>query len=273
MFVDERVKKCVVFLGTKERGVFRPKATAFYIAITDHDVGFRYLVTAEHVVSGMLTKNMDIWVRANLKDGAAREDLLRPDGWSTHYGYPTGELTDVALASVDVAPDEDLLMIPLSPPENVAATADVLRGHRIGVGHEIFTTGLFRSHSGNQRNIPIVRVGNIAMMRDEPVRTNNCGDIDAYLVETRSVHGLSGSPVFVNTHGKLFLLGLMHGHFDVPNLTEDVVVEDADGARGIHTGIGVVIPVEKIIETLNQPELIEERRHAAADHIKRQSNK
>jgi hypothetical protein len=77
--------------------------------------------------------------------------------------------------------------------------------------------------------------------------------------------------VFVNTRDTdIFLLGLMHGHFDVENLTEDIVAEDADGGRGVHTGIGVVIPVEKIIETLNQPELIEERRKAAAEHLKKQ---
>ena len=64
----------------------------------------------------------------------------------------------------------------------------------------------------------------------------------------------------------------MHGHFDVENLTEDVVTEDADGTRGIHTGIGVVIPVEKIIETLNQPELIEKRRKDARDHLGRTSD-
>ena len=53
-------------------------------------------------------------------------------------------------------------------------------------------------------------------------------------------------------------LGLMHGHFDVKNLSEDTVVED-DVLGGINTGIGVVVPAEKVIETLYQPELIAER--------------
>jgi hypothetical protein len=50
-----------------------------------------------------------------------------------------------------------------------------------------------------------------------------------------------------------------------------LVVEDVDGPRGIHTGIGLVIPVEKIVETLNQAELIDERCEAAMNHIKKQS--
>jgi hypothetical protein len=33
MFVDDNVRRCVVFLGTKENGVFQPKATAFYVSI------------------------------------------------------------------------------------------------------------------------------------------------------------------------------------------------------------------------------------------------
>jgi hypothetical protein len=56
-------------------------------------------------------------------------------------------------------------------------------------------------------------------------------------------------------------LGLIHGHFDIPNLIEDSVVEvdDASKETGINTGIGLVIPAEKIIETLYQPNLITER--------------
>jgi hypothetical protein len=68
----------------------------------------------------------------------------------------------------------------------------------------------------------------------------------------------------------MYLLGLMHGHFDVENLTEDVVVDDGgDGSRGIHTGIGVVIPVEKLIETLSLPELVEKRQTDARDYLAR----
>jgi hypothetical protein len=215
MFIDDRVRKCVVFLGAKEKGAFRPKATAFYVAIQDHGVGFRYLVTAEHVVSGLQTKGQEIWVGANLTNGSTREDRLSSTEWWMHPGSETKGLTDVALTSVDVAPDEDLLMVPLSPPDDRAATGHILRLRRVGAGHEIFITGLFRSHYGNQRNVPIVRVGNIAMMRDELVRTEYCGPTDAYLVEARSVHGLSGSPVFINIGSAVLLLGLMHGHFDV----------------------------------------------------------
>ena len=61
------------------------------------------------------------------------------------------------------------------------------------------------------------------------------------------------------------LLGLMHGHFDVPNLNEDVVADEDEPSRGIHTGIGVVIPMQKILETIEHPELVAMRKKIVAD--------
>jgi hypothetical protein len=52
--------------------------------------------------------------------------------------------------------------------------------------------------------------------------------------------------------GNTYLLGIIHGHFDVGN--EDVIADDiAEGLGAINTG--VVVPVEKIMETICQPEL------------------
>jgi hypothetical protein len=119
------------------------------------------------------------------------------------------------------------------------------------------------------------------MMQGEPVWTKYCGYMDAHLIEAMSINGLSGSPVFVNIGaarvkdgktvlptGKQFLLfGLMHGHFDIKNLNEDVVADnEKETSNGLHTGIGVVVPVKKIIETIFQPELVEMRRKAIEDH-------
>jgi hypothetical protein len=48
----------------------------------------------------------------------------------------------------------------------------------------------------------------------------------------------------------------------VPNLNEDVVSDEDAPPRGVHTGIGVVVPVEKIVETINHPDLIAMRKEA-----------
>jgi hypothetical protein len=48
------------------------------------------------------------------------------------------------------------------------------------------------------------------------------------------------------------------------NLNEDVVADQDDPQRSVHTGFGVVVPVEKIIETVKHPELVAMRKAVAA---------
>jgi hypothetical protein len=64
----------------------------------------------------------------------------------------------------------------------------------------------------------------------------------------------------------------MHGHFDVQNQNDDVEVESGIGLVGIHTGIGMVVPVEKIIETIYQPDL-HARRQQVMDRVREQESK
>ncbi len=276
MFVDDIIRQCVLFLGNKDdnTGRFVPRATAFVVALHEGDIGFRYVVTAEHNVVAFQQKGWEMYVRSNLKSGGVREDSWGRGEWFFH---PDPGSTDVAVSPIDFRPDEEFKQIVLrSGPEldnGILATVQYMQANNVGLGDEVFIVGLFRSHYGLQKNVPIIRVGNLSMMKGEPVYTEYCGYTDAHLVEARSIGGLSGSPVFIHTPvphrlnvTQFRLLGLMHGHFDIQNLNEDVVVEsEADVTTGIHTGIGVVIPIEKIMETIDQPELAELRKQAAAE--------
>ncbi len=135
----------------------------------------------------------------------------------------------------------------------------------------MFFPGLFSPHYGRDKNLPIVRTGTIAAMPLEklPVRY---GYIDAYLVQARSIAGLSGSPVFVRMDPrkadehwarrvvagptpKYGLLGLIRGHFEAE--AEKDATADAINAEAFNMGIGIVVPVEKIVETLLHPEFVE----------------
>lgn len=126
--------------------------------------------------------------------------------------------------------------------------------------------------------MPIVRIGNISLLKGDPISTKFKGFIEGYLIEARSIGGLSGSPVFVNiapfrtvkgsvrpeSGPQLYLLGLMHGHFDIADLNSDTVIDVPSAAvNGIHTGIGVVVPVQKIIDTIEHPDLVAMRRDDA----------
>jgi hypothetical protein len=277
---DDAIKN-VVFIGTMVDGIFIPRGTGFIVVIEEHGHQFLNLVTAEHVISRIVDNKWQIWCRANLMDGDAKEFVLPSDGWTFHPDHST----DVAVCPFNPnAYNIDYVSYAVNGQFSISATADVLRAEKIGLGEEIFIVGLFRNHHGTNRNVPIIRVGNISMMKGEPVFTKYVGYTDAYLVEARSIGGLSGSPVFVSmppfrvvdgvvttTEGlQYYLLGLMHGHFDIPNLNEDTAI-DGDAANGasINTGIGIVIPVEKIIETLNHENLREKRLDVATEYRNR----
>jgi hypothetical protein len=76
--------------------------------------------------------------------------------------------------------------------------ANNLKSNKVGIGDEVFLTGLFKFHKGKGRNVPVLRTGNISLMPDKGQLVNSSvGEIEAYLVEIKSTTGLSGSPVFI----------------------------------------------------------------------------
>jgi hypothetical protein len=219
-------------------------------------------------------------MRLNIKDGRAEVVPLQEAHWWSHPDLE--ELSDVAVTPWTFQKEYfDHFPLPLYGSVVGASQTGHLRRRGAGLGQEIAIVGLFRHHRGSQRNEPIVRIGNIAAMPDEKVWTKYCGHTEAYLVECNSIGGLSGSPVFANLTDsppvtmnvggvnyetrdgvvdfrRYMVIGLMHGHWDLHNLTDAAM--DDDGAReSINTGVGVVIPVQKIIETLYHPQLIDIR--------------
>lgn len=53
---------------------------------------------------------------------------------------------------------------------------EIITEHRIGPGDEVFITGLFTRAVGTSLNMPIVRMGNVSLIRPEEVR--DLGGID-----------------------------------------------------------------------------------------------
>jgi len=260
MRIPDEVRQCAVFVGLPHtlddgRQILRFIGTAFAVSVPSSNVDhqFIYLVTAKHVAERLADR--PFLVRANTLEGSSM--LLSGEGarWYTH---PTDSSVDVAVASWMPLKELDTRTIPTS----MFLNDTVIKEKNIGVGDEVFITGLFAHLSGSKKNLPIVRMGNLAMMPSEPVHTR-LGDIEAYLIEARSIGGLSGSPVFVivSLFGPAYLLGLMHGHWDIaPDLKNDAVLMDDDTLGKVNMGIAIVIPAKKILEVLQQPELIEMRR-------------
>jgi len=274
MKVPPEVKKCVAFICCKTEKGMEFAGTAFFASVPFPGLEegvFVYLVTAKHIVEGMRQKSLDqiIYVRMNKKNGGADFIKINMDLVKFH---PSDPRIDVAVIQMPrLTHLFDLKYVPL---DSMVATDEIIEKEGIDIGDEVFLVGLFTMHYGSQRNIPIVRVGNIAQMPEEPIVTK-AGPMEAYLIEARSIGGISGSPVFVRMGGvrerdgvmqvrgdSFYLLGLMYGHWDLEmsGAGTDTIIEDALISEGVNMGIAVVVPAQKIMEAVNQEELVELRK-------------
>jgi len=274
MQVGEQYRKCVCFLlyeNADEEGVLRRylAGTGFFVALElDAPHATRvYLVTAKHVVQGARSKG-PMFARINHDDGGY-VDLACP-----YEAWHESDETDVAAAIVDGGIPADWIFIP----KERFATDAFLGEHEVGAGDQVFFVGLFSSFPGMTRNQPILRFGRISLMPDEPVSIrrdvddpDSRFDVDAYLVESRSWGGDSGSPVFIHwpppAPGALagtppppaHLLGLVHGHY---SQEEDVAfVGDilGSGKVSMNLGVAIVIPAKKILALLNDEDFVKDR--------------
>jgi len=264
MIIREDIRKCVVFIGYRMAdGKMRLAGSGFFLGkeSTEQKADNVFLVTAKHVIDGIRRLGLpEVFIRANATNGTSVWVRCQSNDWLFHK---TDTSVDVALLRIGVPAQLDHLVFP----HGLCVTDEVLKSHAVGLGDEVFVVGLFRHHHGNKRNIPIVRVGNLAAMTEEKVETRDFGLVDAYLIEARSIGGLSGSPVFLNLgvvrfienqvkHAQggpmFFLLGLVHGHYDVPESAVDGSGLDSDtfSVERVNTGIAIVVPMHKIFEVI-----------------------
>jgi len=187
---------------------------------------------AKHLIDGLEERGIErVFLRTNTKDGSAKLIAIKIDSWRFH---PTDSTVDVAAVRLVLSNEFDFMQVPIT----MAATPDIVLENAIGIGDEVFIAGLFHKHSGTLRNIPIIRVGSIAAIREERIPTKRFGLIDAYLIEARSIGGISGSPVFaycgherivnrqlITPRGTFWLLGLIHGHFDIKQSLVDYLTK------------------------------------------------
>lgn len=254
MRIPDDVQKCVCFLGIKPSPDKPPKyqGTGFFLGVERPKLNgaFLYLVTAKHVADKLIG-NDHYYIRINTKQGQAVD--LEVPGRARWFLHPDNSV-DVVLLPIGPSPDLDFLA--LNP--NMFVTEQLRQERSIGPGDEVFITGLFYYHTGNSKNIAIIRTGHIAMVPGERIQTSKYGAMEAYLIESRSIGGISGSPVFVFSRTReridFFLLGLIHGHWESESVV-DIVELDSAEKRGVNTGIAIVTPATKILEILQSPEL------------------
>lgn len=282
MQIPDQIRNTVVFLGYQKDADPVMGGTGFLVSKkVSSDLCLVYLVTAKHVIHGIKdrTENGRMLIRLNNKTHGVLTVETEISKWRFH---PNDESIDVAALPISI--DGKHWDVGWWPIESFA-TSQIINEKKIGIGEDVISVGLFKFHQGEKRNIPIVRVGNIAAMPEEKISIKGLGDIDAYLIESRSIRGLSGSPVFVSmggtrllfgppnsgdvpnvilhtTFGKFFyLLGLISAHYDMKNSDFDAVILDAEG-ESINTGIAIVTPAQKILEVICHPDFVESEKKA-----------
>jgi len=253
---EQDIRDCVVFLCSARDQFI---CTAFLVGVTSEipNYSFLYLVTAKHVAETLINK--PFLVRMNNNKGSCEYISVEATRW---YFHPSDKTADVAVLPFTF--DKEAIEFKMLPLEMLVSD-NIVQTKTIRVGNEVWIPGLFVFATGSQRNQPIVRTGNIAMLPNEPIPTEH-GNIEAYLIEARSIGGISGSPVFVYSYRNrmMYLLGMMRGHWAIRSETINAVFPIPDD-RGVNLGIAVVSPAKKILETLNQPELVKLRGKAETE--------
>jgi hypothetical protein len=281
--------KCVGFVGEVTHrdasGVSGDlHATGFFVSVSSATpkekgtISF-YFVTAKHVVNDLAGR--EVYFLVNKMDGGTT--TIQSTIGNRWWFHPTDKSADIAIAQVWPDPTVDIVFLDVLQ----LATPELLEKLDIGIGDEVYSTGLFTPAPGMARNIPILRQGNIAMMPGEQIQTE-LDFADVYLVEARSLGGVSGAPVFVRPtidfkvtdfRGKqrnafaaglgFMLLGLMHGHWDIRESEMNKAFFDHDRKRGVNMGIAIVVPAIKILDTIYQSELVTMRKEAEKKDMKR----
>lgn len=273
MRVPDNVTKCIVFLSyhDKVKDKYVPVGTAFYLGRDNGETCDRvYLVTAKHVIMGLLNYGvMSVYAIVNQKDEQPEAKKYVEIPTKSWFFHSTDKSIDIAIFEIGIPPEADQMAFPIS----LGINDKIMSENEVGLGDSVFITGLFSHHHGTTRNIPIVRTGNLAAFDEEKVTTKDFGAIDAYLIEARSIGGLSGSPVVLNlgyvrsfggavkfrksSNPAFYLMGAIHGHYD-SNLGGidgfPSVENSAPSNEIINTGIAIVVPFYKILEVIEEYE-------------------
>jgi hypothetical protein len=220
-----------------------------------------YAVTNAHVI-----ENGCSVIRLNTKEGATRVIDSGRASWLLH---PDGD--DLAITPIE--PDPELHKFRyLGVGFDMFVTQERLRDCGIGPGDETFAVGRFVGRDERQSNRPIVRVGHISGLGTELIdqgQERHNFKQESFLVESHSIPGFSGSPVFVwvplertvkirdperasefrkgvrsyQHRPREYFLGIDWGHLDEQNLP----------------GMAGVVPAWKLLEVLSVKQVVEMR--------------
>ena len=146
MQIPDEIRKCVVFVCYKTTKGIKMAGTAFFVSVQLEipEYYVTYLVTAKHIIEGIKQRSIDqkVYVRMNLKSKPAKLIQTPIENWLFH---PQEANVDVAM--LNLMPPHDIFDY-LTIPLEMAATEEIIKSEEIGVGDDVFLTGLFANHYG-----------------------------------------------------------------------------------------------------------------------------
>jgi hypothetical protein len=197
--VSDTILETVVFLGYATddpgKGGIECIGTGFLLKYDD----VPYLVTVRHVAEYFGSD--PFLIRANRYDRTGHNIHVDQVEWHYH----NDRNIDVAIIPFDLSLDCGGYTARYIDDAHETWWWNKARKFGAGIGDFVYTVGLFRVLAGSARNMPVVHFGTIARTLDwiekTPVRDwrdpTKTIETDAYLVETQSLPGLSGAPVFI----------------------------------------------------------------------------
>lgn len=277
MRIADDLRQSVIFLGYRDdtpgKGGIDCIGTGFLLQYK----GAPYLITAGHIAQEL--GGDPFLIRLNTKKGGSQN--VHVDGLP--WIMPADPKVDVA-ASMMIVPHQNYYDVAyFNGDRYMLSDVDWDRLH-IGVGNLTYTIGLFRLLAGEKRNLPIAYMGNIALVPgDEKIPVVDWTDpdeqriigVDAFLVASQSLDGLSGSPVFVRPEINLNFPGIQNASVDTTDLAgpyadvrllgvwqgswrarpDQVMAAQAGDDVMVPTGVGIVVSCQKIIDLLETDEM------------------
>lgn len=264
--IPENVNKSIAYLVKPGLDNNKPIGTGFFIGYKysgQSDKIYVFLVTAKHVLFDNKGKpHSRLLLRMNEKSTSQAKDfnIVNSNAWFFHKDAMS---VDIAVQPL-LPKDSDFLII--SSKDFI--TKDLIINKKIGIGDEVFYSGLLSYHSGREKIAPIVRFGRLALVTDEKT-------IDGkyyHFIDAGNTPGHSGSPVFLwatptRTSSGIVVGPRIFGLYGIVsavleyNKQLQVTVPKPTGQKLIPIdsrsgGITAIIPVKYLVEILESPPLL-----------------
>ena len=266
-----KVKKCVTFIF-ENRNPLIALGTGFFVGIQTEFGDAVYLITAKHVLENKSGNLIDsILYRLNTKNGSSSyiQLDLQDHVLLTH---PDNDVDLIAILQYPPPEEYDYLIIS----ENYFTNDKILSEKNIKEGSKVFYPGLFTGIYSDfyqeQRNYPILRFGAISFLSTEKIsfiERKVRKSAYLYMIESLSIGGFSGSPVFFETPQinrtkilyapEIYLGGIIKGHYNDIAETPNGII------RQLNMGLAMVTPCYILKEILDSDK--------AKQHMKEISNR